>query len=53
MKNYFNQSFQYIERQIALAIQLGRSSSSSDRHEAMRYLGSALHTLEGRSGSVC
>lgn len=47
MKNYFNQSFQYVERQITLAVDLGRRSDSKSKHEAMRLLGSALHTLEG------
>lgn len=51
MKNYFNQSFQYVESQITAAVELGRRGDPSARHEAMRCLGAALHCLEGESRS--
>ena len=57
MKNYIaneslgiDTSSAYIRKQLSLAIERGRMGKQDEntKHEALRHLGAALHTLEGR-----
>ena len=57
MKNYIaneslgiDTSSSYIRKQLNLAIEYGRRGKQDEniKHEALRHLGAALHTLEGR-----
>ena len=57
MKNYIaneslgiDTSSSYIRKQLSLAIEQGRKGKQDEnmKNEALRHLGAALHTLEGR-----